>query len=270
MKAFKNHFSYEFRTGLRDKNLLLMNYLFPLGFYIMIGFLMASINPGFIDILIPAMVVISILISTLLGLPEPFVKSREAGIFRSYKINGVPATSIVIISPLTTILHIMVVAIIIIPTAFAFFKAPLPENWLTFILIFLLTAFASAGLGVLIGVASSSSRATILWSQLIFIPSMMIGGYFVPTNLLPTILGKIGMLLPSTHAINLFKFYSYNQSIEYNPVWSMVILLLGGILSFVLAIYLFNWDSRNNTRRGHPLFGFIATLPYIIGAAFLP
>ena len=109
MKAFKNHFSYEFRTGLRDKNLLLMNYLFPLGFYIMIGFLMASINPGFIDILIPAMIVISILINTLLKLPEPFVKSRGVGIFRSYKINGVPAISIVIISPLTIMLHIMVV-----------------------------------------------------------------------------------------------------------------------------------------------------------------
>ena len=85
MKAFKNHFIFEFKTGIRDKNLLLMNYLFPLGFYIMIGFLMANINPDFIDIIIPAMVVITILISTLLGIPEPLVKSREAGIFRSYK-----------------------------------------------------------------------------------------------------------------------------------------------------------------------------------------
>ncbi len=112
MKAFKNHFIFEFKTGIRDKNLLLMNYLFPLGFYIMIGFLMASINPGFMDIIIPAMVVITILISTLLGIPEPLVKSREAGIFRSYKINGVPAASIVIIPPLTTIIHIIVVSMI--------------------------------------------------------------------------------------------------------------------------------------------------------------
>ncbi|GAH14034.1 unnamed protein product, partial [marine sediment metagenome] len=114
---------------------------------------MKNINPGFIEIIIPSMVVISILISTILGLPDPLVKSREAGIFRSYKINGVPATSIVIIPPLTTIMHMIVVAIIIIPTAFTMFEAPLPQNWLYFILIFLLTAFISAGLGVLIGVA---------------------------------------------------------------------------------------------------------------------
>ena len=82
MKAFKNHFIFEFKTGIRDKNLLLLNYLFPLGLYIMLGFLMKNINPGFIEIIIPSMVVISILISTILGLPDPLVKSREAGIFR--------------------------------------------------------------------------------------------------------------------------------------------------------------------------------------------
>ena len=38
MNAFTNHFSFEFRTGIRDKTLLLMNYIFPIGLYIMLGF----------------------------------------------------------------------------------------------------------------------------------------------------------------------------------------------------------------------------------------
>jgi len=33
MTAFVNHFVFEFKTGLRNSNLLLMNYLFPLAFY---------------------------------------------------------------------------------------------------------------------------------------------------------------------------------------------------------------------------------------------
>ena len=37
MSAFTAHFSFEFKTGIRNKNLLLMNYLFPLGFYLMMG-----------------------------------------------------------------------------------------------------------------------------------------------------------------------------------------------------------------------------------------
>ena len=48
MTAFINHFSFEFRTGIRNKQLLLMNYLFPLGFFLMMGFVMAGINPLFL------------------------------------------------------------------------------------------------------------------------------------------------------------------------------------------------------------------------------
>jgi ABC-2 type transport system permease protein len=270
MRAFKNHFNFEFKTGIRDKNLLLLNYLFPLGLYIMLGFLMKNINTDFIKIIIPSMIVISILISTVLGLPDPLVKARDAGIFRSYKINGVPAASIVFIPPMTIIMHMVIVAIIIVPTAFLLFKAPLPKNWYNFILIFLLTIFVHSGLGVLIGVASSSSRSTILWSQLIFLPSMIIGGFFIPQNLLSDTLKKIGLLLPSTHAVNLFKYYSYNQPIGYNPLWSLIILLAVGVLAFGLAIFLFNWDSKNKTRRGHPSLAFIAIIPLLIAAIFYP
>ena len=56
MNAFANHFAFEFRTGLRNKTLLLMNYLFPLGFYLMMGFSWPQINPPFRETMIPAMV----------------------------------------------------------------------------------------------------------------------------------------------------------------------------------------------------------------------
>ena len=94
MTAFTNHFSLEFRTGIRNKTLLLMNYLFPVGFYLMMGFVMPAINPTFRAMIIPSMVVFAILAATMLGLPDPLVNARETGIFRSYKINGIPSLSI--------------------------------------------------------------------------------------------------------------------------------------------------------------------------------
>ena len=99
---------------------------------------------------------------------------------------------------------------------------------------------------------------------------MIIGGFFIPQNLMPDVLRKIGLLLPSTHAVNLFKYYSYNQSIGYNPLWSVIILLSVGIISFGLSIFLFNWDKDNKTRRGHPAFAFIAIIPLIIASVLLP
>ena len=59
MNAFIHHFGFEFRAGIRHKQLLVMNYLFPVGYYLLMGFIMAGINPQFREDLIPAMIIFS-------------------------------------------------------------------------------------------------------------------------------------------------------------------------------------------------------------------
>lgn len=265
MNAFIHHFSFEFRAGIRNKQLLLMNYLFPLGFYLMMGFIMVEINPLFREDIIPAMIVFSVLAATLLGIPDPLVNARENGIFRSYKINGVPSISILAIPALTTILHLVIMTVLITATAPLLFDAPLPVNWFNFVLIFVALAFACAGLSVLIGVVSPSSRMTVLWSQLIFVPSMLLGGLMLPYSMLPAVAGKFAQLLPATQAMNAFNGLAMGKGAAFSPWRSVVMLLVSGALAFGLAVYLFSWDSRNTTRRGHPLLALLVLLPYAIG-----
>ena len=223
MNAFSHHLSFEFRTGIRNKNLLMLFYLFPLGFYLM-AVIMVGINPLFLEVLIPAMVIFAILAATMLGLPEGLVNGRETGIFRSYKINGVPAISIMAIPALTTALHLTIVAAIITITAPLLFDAPTPENWLNYVLVFIVTVIACSGLGVLIGVISANSRAAILWSQLIFIPSMLLGGLMIPYSLLPEAAQKVSLLMPSTHAMNAFNDLAMGRTSDFNP-WASVLIL---------------------------------------------
>src|SRR5688500_3378946 len=100
MNAFLQHFAFEFRTAGRNRTLLFLTYLFPLAVYLILGSLMTAVNPLFGETLIPAMVLIAILAGTLLSVPETLVTARQAGIFRSYKINGVPALSILVMPAL--------------------------------------------------------------------------------------------------------------------------------------------------------------------------
>ena len=269
MNAFIHHFSFEFRAGIRNKQLLLMNYLFPLGFYLMMGFIMAAINPLFREDIIPAMIVFSALAATLLGIPDPLVNARENGVFRSYKINGIPSISILIIPVLTTMLHLVILTVTITATAPLLFKAPLPVNWLNYIVIFGAMAFACAGLSVLIGVVSPSSRMTVLWSQLIFVPSMLLGGLMLPVKLLPDIAGKIAQLLPATQAMNAFNGLAMGKMADFSPWGSVLVLFASGVLAFGLAVFLFSWDSRNTTRQGHPLLALLVLLPYALGIFLL-
>jgi ABC-2 type transport system permease protein len=269
MNAFSHHFAFEFRTGLRNKQLLLMNYLFPLGFYLMMGLIMPAVNPPFRTTIIPAMVVASVLAATLLGIPDPLVNARENGIFRFYKINGIPSISILVIPAITTIVHLTIVAVLITFTAPLLFDAPLPKNWLNFITIVLSTAFACAGISVLIGVVSPTSRMTVLWSQIIFVPSMILGGLMLPYSALPAIAGKFAQLLPASQAMNALNGLAMGTAADFSPWGSVIILFTSGILAFGLATYLFSWDRRNANRRGNPLLAWLAIIPYVIGIFLL-
>src|SRR4030067_2605561 len=269
MTAFFHHFMYDFRTGLRDKSLLLMNYLFPLGFYVLMGLLMTGLNPTFAPTMIPAMILVAMMACTLLGLPNPVVESREAGIFRSFKINGVPALSIVTIPVFSSFVHIILVSILITFTAGPLFKAGLPVNWGSFVLILLLTPFTMASIGMLIGVVSPNSRSIVLFSQSIFLPSMILGGLMVPSSMLPPGLYRISLLLPPSHAMNAWLSLSFGMAPVFDPRWALLVLLSSGVIAFALAIYLFNWDSKNKQSGHSPFLALITLVPYVLAAILL-
>ncbi len=268
MTAFAAHFAFEFRSGVRNKTLLFLNYLFPLGLYLMLGFILTGLNPFFREAIIPGMVVIAAMAAYLLGIPEPLVGAREKGIFRSYKINGVPAGSILSIPSLTTGVHAVIVSAIITATAPTLFDAPLPVSWPGFLVAVVAILVASAGMAVVIGVVSANSRVVILWSQLVFVPSMLLGGIMIPYGELTPGVAKASQLLPATQAMNAFQGLAMGKVAEFDPWVSIASLLACGIVGFGLALFLFSWDSHNTVRRGHPALGFLVFAPLAMTLLF--
>ena len=264
MTAFANHTWIDLRSSLRNRQLLFLTYAFPLAFYAMMGLIMTQINPLFTATMIPAMVIFAVMIATLMTLPDPLVTARDAGILRSYKIHGVPALE-----------HPDGADADHLPASGgrhgdhpghgnAAVRLRLhPADWAWFVAVTLVSVVAFAGLGVLIGVVSSSSRATLLWSQLIFLPSMLIGGLMMPFDFLPAGAQTFARLLPATHAMNAYNGLAYGLATPFSASASLVVLLVGGLLAFGLAILLFNWDRQNRTARLHPAFGLLAMLPYV-------
>jgi ABC-2 type transport system permease protein len=269
MAAFLYHLNYDFKNGLRDRSLLLMNYLFPLALFAMLGALLGNIDPTFGQTIIPAMIIIAVMTSTLLGMPNPIVSAREAGVYRSLKINGVPAASILSIPALSSLLHMVVVSAIITVAAVPLLGAHLPVSWGYFVLVGLLTIFAMGGLGMLIGVISSNTRATLLISQLYFVPSMMLAGLMMPSSMLPAAMRRVAMLLPASHAMNAFRALAFGLPADANPIGSLLILLAGGLAAYGLAVFLFQWDSHNPRRGRSPWLAVLAVVPYLLAAVLI-
>lgn len=269
MTAFLTHFTIEMRASLRNKQLLFLYDLFPLAFYLLMGVVMVGINPIFRETLIPSMAVFTILASTMLGLPDTMVSPLEAGVFRGYKVNGIPALNILLIPGLNTPPHLAVVIAVITATAGPLFQAPLPLKWAAYVLVILVGIAACTGLGLLIGVISSSARENMLWSQLIFLPSMLLGGLMLPYDLLPEAAQVASRLLPSTHIMNALNSLAYERAPVFDPLASLLVLAAGALMAFGLAILLFSWDRHNQTRRGHPVLALLALLPYALAVALL-
>jgi ABC-2 type transport system permease protein len=130
-------------------------------------------------------------------------------------------------------------------------------------------SLACSGIGLLIGVVSSSTRMTVLYAQAIFVPSMILGGLMLPYSMLPEAAQTLAQLMPATHAMNAFNGLAMGAAADFNPWASVVMLVTSGIVAFGLALYLFSWDSKNSQRRGHPALALLALIPYILGILFL-
>jgi ABC-2 type transport system permease protein len=245
----------------------MLSYLFPLGVYVLLTLVMGAVNPLFKATMIPAMCVFAMMGGGLLGMGGPIVEARDAGIYRSFKINGVPAASIIAIPVLASTVHVLVVSLIITLSAAAIFGGALPAVPLAFGALMVLGAFAMCSLGALIGVVASNSRAVLGLSQLIFLPSMVLGGLMMPLAVLPPAMQKVAALLPAAHIMQAMQGLAYGLPTVFDPVLSALVTAAAGLLAFLFAIYLFNWDKQNQVRRGHPALAALAFVPYILALA---
>jgi ABC-2 type transport system permease protein len=266
MNAFLHHLAYDFRTGIRDRTQLLMNYLLPLVFFLLVSGLMASLNPGFRELMLPAMTLFAIMSSALLSLPALLVGARESGVFRSFRINGVPSASLLAIPPLGGLVHMVVVAAVIALAGPRLYGGALPASILGYAAAGALSYAAIAGIGALIGVAAANDRATMMVAQVVYIPSIILGGLMVPSAALTPALTRVSLLLPASHAMRLFTALGMAPGAGPFPWVSLVVLCSGAILAFGLAALVFQWDSRMSQPNRRAALALLAALPYVAAA----
>jgi ABC-2 type transport system permease protein len=266
MRAFANHLAYDFRSALRDRGRLLLFHLFPLAYFALCGSFMTAVNPFFRQAMLPGMVLFAVMSAALLAAPSALVQARENGVFRSYRINGVPSASILSVPVVGAALHVAVVSLAISLAGAFVFGGRTPASAAGFAAAALLSYAAYAALGVLIGVAAGKDASAILVSQLIFVPSIMLGGLMVPARMMPEGLQRIALVLPSTHCMRAFAGLGGMNGGAAIPWASLLVLGSSAVLSFGLALALFEWDSRANRPSRKALAAILGIVPYAVAA----
>ncbi|MEI8201034.1 MAG: ABC transporter permease [Eubacteriales bacterium] len=244
MKAFLVELGIQFRIDFREKGVLLTFYIVPLLFFVVMGYVFATINPEAKVTLAASMAIFASTMGAILGIPGPLVKMKESGVLRAYRVSGIPGWSILLVQGISSFLHLLIVSIIILITAPLLFGAQIPVNLFGYALVLAVLLFANISLGLFIGTISKSQSAATMLGQIIFLPSLMLGGIMFPASMLPGPLRLAGKAFPATNAMQSFIQLAYGMDGNSDPYQAVCIILLIGSA----AIGITAWKFFSNTK----------------------
>ncbi|HHT93700.1 MAG TPA: ABC transporter permease [Clostridiaceae bacterium] len=236
MKALIKQLSIQLKMDVRDKGTLMVFYLVPLGFFIVVGAVFSSVNPEIKPILSATMAIFSTTMGAVIGIPPAIVRMKESGAIRAYQASGIPMISVVITTGLSALIHLSIVSIAISLTAPFLYGANMPESITGYAVTLLFLLLCNVSIGLLLGAVAKNTQTATLLSQAVFMPSLMLSGIMFPTSLLPTPLQMIGNLFPATYINHAFRGLAYRFDTEIAPHTSMAIIMSVTILTLALSI----------------------------------
>jgi ABC-2 type transport system permease protein len=245
MRALMVELGIQFRIDIREKGVLLTFYIVPLIFFGVMGAVFSSITPDSKVTLVASMVIFASTMGAILGIPSPMVKMRESGVLRAYRVSGIPGWSILLVQGISSFLHLLIVSCIILITAPLFFGALIPVSIPGYALVLVVLLFTNISLGLLIGAVSKSQSAATMLSQVVFLPSLMLGGIMFPASMLPKQLMLVGQAFPATHAMQGFLQLAYEMDGASSPYQAVSIMFLIGVAALAIAAWKFLSLTKN-------------------------
>ncbi|NLP35787.1 MAG: ABC transporter permease [Clostridiales bacterium] len=230
MKAFLYGVALQWKLDLRNKGILVTYYFVPLLFFLFIGTIFTSINPLAKDTLIQSMTIFAITMGAFLGTPIPLVELYSGDIRKAYQVGGIPLWTGAVNNFISAFVHLFISSLIIYVIAPLAFDAKVPENpyqYFGFLAIFLITCISIGGL---LGLFVKSVSKLTMYSQILFLPSLMLSGIMFPADMLPKALEYAGYIFPATWALKILT--------SPNPefLWFLPIILIF-VATLTLGIY---------------------------------
>lgn len=226
MNAFIYGALVQWKLDLRNRGVLITYYIVPLIFFGFMGVIFSSINPASKETLIQSMTIFGVTMGAFLGSPVPLVELYGSNIIKSYKVGGIPLWMAAVNNLISAFIHLMITSTIIFFVAPFAFGARIPENIPLYYLSLTLFLLVSISLGSILGLFIKNVSKLTMFSQLLFLPSLMLSGIMFPTSLLPQTLGTIGNIFPATWGFRIMTTNTFEFSSFY-PLVIMLIITIG-------------------------------------------
>jgi ABC-2 type transport system permease protein len=201
---------------------------------------------SFIAFLVPGILAMSIMQSSITGLANSFVVLRERGVLRRIKVTPFPLASFIAARITSQLVVALCQAAILLGLANLFFHVEVVGSLLSVGVFVLLGCLAFLTIGFLVAGVSGKQESAGALAQLISFPMLFFSGIFFPLDQAPTWLQHLAKVLPLTYlADGLRQVMVYGAS--FTSLWGDVLALAVTVLiGCVLATRFFRWEPKTS------------------------
>lgn len=203
MNAFLYSTALQWKLDIRSKTLLVTCYIVPLLFFVFMGSIFTAVTPEITQSLTQSMTIMGITMGAMIGLPPTLIETYGSNLKKAYKANGIPLPCCLISVMISTFVHLMLLSIILYVLSPLLFDAAVPENPFSYFGGLVVFIIASLSVGAVLGLVVKSQAKLTMFSQLIFLPSIMLSGIMFPKEMLPEVFVAAGCVFPASWGFRL-------------------------------------------------------------------
>jgi ABC-2 type transport system permease protein len=244
MRAYITQIRTNLRLTMRDRTMLFFNYMFPLVFFFIFGFMMHAEQGGAIVGIVNMVLVIGILGGGFFGAGMRTVMDREANILRRFKVAPITAGPILVSQMVVGLVHFIPVTVLVLVLAhFVYGMPPLEHPGSLFVFV-LIGVLAFRAMGGIIGAVANSMQESQIIIQLLYFPMLFLGGATFPIAIMPNWLQIVAQFIPTTYLTTGITSILEGHETIWNNLAPAGALLLTAAVGTFLALKLFRWEKR--------------------------
>ncbi|MGA3204531.1 MAG: amidohydrolase family protein [Bryobacteraceae bacterium] len=263
MKPYLTYIRTSLALTMRDRTVLVFNYLFPLIFFFVFGFILHAEQGGAIVQIVTMVLTIGILGSGFFGAGMRTVMDREANILRRFKVAPITAAPILISQMVVGLVHYIPVTVLMLALAHFLYGMPVPQNLGSLAIFVLIGVCAFRAMGSIIGAVANSMQESQIIIQLLYFPMLFLGGATFPISIMPNWLQMVSQFIPTTYlSLGLNGILAGHETIWQNR-GAAGALLLTAFVGMFLAVKLFRWEKEEKMKGSAKAWLVVVMAPFL-------
>jgi ABC-2 type transport system permease protein len=238
-------FRLERRMFWRNPTAAFFSFLLPLIFVVVLGAVFSGDQEN-LDLIIPGVAGMNIMATTFTALAMSLTFLREQGVLKRMRGTPLPPGAYLVGIVSNAVVNAAVQIAIVIVAGKLFFGLPWPVDWIELIVFAALGVASFAALGVAFSHVIPNFDAAPAYVNVVFLPTILIGGVFFDPANSTAVLTDIARVLPISHLVEGLREAMVGGAGIGDNAGGLVVLALWGAVGLFFAVRGFSWDQKRS------------------------